>query len=128
MTKVFLGAIAALLLVISFLWWRVDTLTGESAVYEAQRDGYVLALEEQNQAIKTYEQDLIERERVRAKAAKEAAMWKRKWKEDQKDADVKTWADTPHPPVIADRLRELSDTGSSREAGQDASSTRNPNP
>ena len=127
MTKVFLGTIAALLLVISFLWWRVDTLTGESAVYEAQRDGYVLALEEQNKSLKTYEKDLIERENERNKANKELANWKRKWKEDQKDADVKTWADTPHPPVIADRLRDLH-PGSNREAEQDPPTTRNPKP
>ena len=127
MTKIFLGVTAALLVVISLLWWRVDTLTERSAIYEAQRDGYIQALEEQNKSLKTYEKDLIERENERNKANKELASWKRKWKEDQKDADVKTWADTPHPPVIADRLRDLR-PGSSREAEQDPPPTRNPKP
>jgi hypothetical protein len=83
------------------------------AVAEAQRDGYLEALNFQSDQIKKRDELLQQREQQRLKAEQAANTWRKKWREAQRnDADCENWADVGLPECV---IRMFQQPGSSSD-------------
>ena len=87
------------------------------AVAEAQRDGYLEALDFQSDQIERRDALLAQREEQRLTAERAAVVWRRKWKEAQRnDANCKKWVDTELPACVMELFTQ-SGSGSDRQPG-----------
>jgi len=71
------------------------------AVAEAQRDGYLQALEYQTEQMRERDAMLEQREQQRRAAELAASQWRKKWKEAQRnDENCENWADAELPVCV----------------------------
>ena len=114
MTRYLLAVIGVLVLLLVGTGWLLNGAIEDAAVAEAQRDGYANALQQQNEELARRDAILASRERERAQAQREAASWRRRWKEEQRDdPDCETWGRQPLPGCIV-RLLNLPGAGTGR--------------
>lgn len=115
MNRYLIMAIGVLVVLLSVSGWLLKGAVEDAAVAEAQRDGYANALQQQDDELAKRDAILATRERQRAQAQREAATWRRKWKEVQRnDPDCEAWGNVPLPACVI-RLFELPGTGGGGE-------------
>lgn len=82
------------------------------AVAEAQRDGYLKALEFQSDQIEKRDALLEQREQQRLAAERAANTWRKKWKEAQRnDVDCEMWADAGLPDCVTRVFQQPGSSG-----------------
>ena len=82
-------------------------LIERGALEKARADGYQLALEEQNKAVRDYEQRLKQRRLAQKEISDELSLWKQRWKDIQEQPVVQEWVYSHVPDAVREQLREL---------------------